>query len=100
MARAMIDFAPPVSTLQELPPGLMRRQAYFLSLLAAHPSLTRRDYQKLAGISHTTASQDLAELLAAGLIVRHGSARSCRYSLAARHRPHDHQTAIPSVLPD
>jgi len=83
----MTDSAPPAGLLRELPPGLMRRQAYFLSLLSAQPSLTRRDYEKLAGISHTTARQDLAELVAAGLILRHGSARSCRYSLAARQSP-------------
>jgi len=55
--------------------------------LSGEDSRIFRDYQKLAGISHTTARQDLAELVAAGLIRRHGSARSCRYSLAARQLP-------------
>lgn len=77
--------APESSSLRDMPLGLMRRQAYFLNLLASLPSRTRRDYQKLAGISDTTARKDLAELAATHLIVRHGSARACRYSLASRH---------------
>ncbi len=64
-----------------LPPGLMLRQARLLALLAARPSLTRAGYQALAGISRGTAQKDLDQLLAAGLLVRIGRSRACRYAL-------------------
>jgi hypothetical protein len=59
----------------------MRRQAFFLSILSMHPSLTRADYELLAQVSHNTAARDLADLLARGLIVRLGNSSSCRYCL-------------------
>ncbi len=62
--------------------GLQRRHANLLAALARQPSLTRREYQLLAGISHTTAQQDMAYLVAAGHIVRLGSARASRYALS------------------
>ncbi|HEY8693543.1 MAG TPA: helix-turn-helix transcriptional regulator [Chloroflexota bacterium] len=67
-----------------LPRGMPGRQVRLLRQLALTPSLTRLDYQTLVGISHTTAKQDLTELLAAGLIDRYGRGRSCRYSLSAQ----------------
>jgi predicted HTH transcriptional regulator len=68
-------------TPQEIPRGLQRRKATLLAALAHHASLTRREYQLLAGISHTTARHDLAELITNSLIVRLGSARASRYGL-------------------
>ena len=65
------------------PKGLPRRHIHLLIALEDHSSLTRRDYETLTGVSHTTAQADLAELLAAGLIVRLGKARSSRYALPA-----------------
>ena len=62
-----------------VPLGLPRRQANFLALLQVRSSLTRREYQLLAGISHVTAARDLAELLEAGVIQRTGAARATRY---------------------
>jgi predicted DNA-binding transcriptional regulator YafY len=64
-----------------IPPGLQRRQANLLSLLAVTPSLSRADYQQLCGISHNTAARDLAELLAARLLARIGAGPSSRYYL-------------------
>ena len=64
-----------------LPPGLPGRQVRLLQQLTITPSMTRLDYETLVGISHTTAQQDLTEMLAAGLLVRYGRNRSSRYSL-------------------
>ena len=69
-------------TALQIPRGLPRRQVNLLMALARQPSLTRREYQLLAGICHTTAHQDLTELLGARLIVCVGKARGCRYALS------------------
>jgi predicted HTH transcriptional regulator len=61
--------------------GLLRRQAAFLRLLALHPSLTRAEYQAIAGISYNTARADLADLSARGLIARVGASSATRYAL-------------------
>ena len=72
----------PATDLRGLPPGLMHRQACFLSFLSLSPSLTRTQYMSIAGVSHNTATRDIAELLAAGLIPRVGRGPSSRYCLA------------------
>ena len=51
-----------------LPRGLPRRQAQFLCLLAARPSLTRADYQTLLHVGQRTAKNDLAQLRDARLL--------------------------------
>jgi Fic family protein len=61
-----------------LPLGLPARQAQFLCLPTARPSLTRADYQRLIGVSHNTAQRDLAELAAAHLVREIGKARGRR----------------------
>ena len=53
-----------------------------LLALARCPSLTRCDYQVLAGVSEATALHDIAELMASGHIKRLGEARATRYCLA------------------
>jgi len=68
-------------TLEDLPRGLPKRWATFLLKLSIAPSLDRLDYQALNAVSHTTAKHDLAELRAAGLIVRSGRGRGTRYSV-------------------
>lgn len=75
-----------------LPPGLPRRQARFVALLAVQPSLTRVDYQTLAGISRNTAQHDLEELVATRLIRRLGRGPSCRYCLVSAHN-------LPDITP-
>ena len=75
------DGPAPATRPSEIPRGLPRRQANLLAALASLSSLTRREYQAVAGICHTTAHQDIAELLTSGLIVRLGAARACRYAL-------------------
>jgi hypothetical protein len=67
-----------------IPRGLPSRQTRFLCLLAARPSLTRADYQRLIEVSHNTAQRDLAELLAAGLVLRAGRGPRCRYGLGPK----------------
>jgi hypothetical protein len=64
-----------------VPRGLPTRQSQFLCLLAARPSLTRADYQRLVAVSHNVAQKDLAELLRSGLVRRLGRGRDCRYAL-------------------
>jgi hypothetical protein len=63
-----------------VPPGLPARQTHFLCLLAARPSLTRADYQRLVGISHKTAKADIANLVAQDLVVPIGAGRTRRYA--------------------
>jgi DeoR/GlpR family transcriptional regulator of sugar metabolism len=65
-----------------LPRGLPARHAHFLCLLAARPSLTRADYQRLLCVAYATAKRDLAELAATGLILPLGSTRTRRYALS------------------
>lgn len=65
-----------------LPRGLPARQARFLCLLAIRPSLTRADYQRLMPVSYSTAKRDLAQLFAAGLIIRIGRTSMRRYALS------------------
>jgi len=72
---------PPPVRPSAVPRGLPRRQANLLAALAHHSSITRREYQTLAGITHTTAERDLASLVAAGLVIRLGLSRACRYAL-------------------
>lgn len=64
-----------------LPRGLPPRQTRFLCLLAARPSLTRADYQRLLNVSHNTAHRDLAQLVRARLITPRGTATTRRYAL-------------------
>ena len=64
-----------------LPRGLPRRQAQFLCLLAARPSLTRADYQRLLHVGQRTAKNDLAQLRDARLLRALGLGRDRRYSL-------------------
>ena len=61
-----------------LPRGLPRRQAQFLCLLAARPSLTRADYQRqrLLQVSHNTAKRELTELVAARLVLPFAGTRT------------------------
>jgi uncharacterized protein YjbJ (UPF0337 family) len=66
---------------RRMPRGVSYRQADFLSVLTVRPSLTRADYQALAHVSANTAQLDIAELLAAGLIVRRGAGPSSRYCI-------------------
>ena len=63
-----------------LPRGLPARQTRFLCLLAARPSLTRADYQRLLQVSHNTAKRELTELLAARLVLPFGGTRTRRYA--------------------
>ena len=67
-----------------LPRGLPERQTRFLCLLAARPSLTRADYQRLLAVTECTAKRDLAELMSAGLVLRFGSTRNRRCGLNPR----------------
>jgi hypothetical protein len=64
-----------------LPSGLPARHAHFLILLAAQPSLTRRDYQRLVGVSQPTAKRDLTLLANQRLIVPLGRSSARRYAL-------------------
>lgn len=80
-----------------MPRGVSERQAQFLASLTIRPSLTRADYQALTGVSANTAQQDIAELVAAGYVLRVGGGPASRYCLldklpfiappARRHRP-------------
>ncbi|HLY65427.1 MAG TPA: hypothetical protein VKU60_07830 [Chloroflexota bacterium] len=65
-----------------IPRGLPSRQARFLCLLAARPSLSRADYERLIDVSYTTAKRDLAQLTLTGLIVGFGHTRMRRYALS------------------
>lgn len=65
-----------------LPRGLPARQTRFVCLLAARPSLTRADYQRLLRVSYATAKRDLADLVAAGLVLPLGRTRTRRYALS------------------
>lgn len=76
-----------------MPRGVSYRQATFLTSLTVRPSLTRADYQVLSHISANTAQLDIAELLAAGLIVP--PRRRPQLALLPRGSPppHPHATA-------
>ncbi|HLY66672.1 MAG TPA: hypothetical protein VKU60_14145 [Chloroflexota bacterium] len=65
-----------------LPRGLPSRQARFLCLLTARPTLNRADYQRLIAVSYVTAKRDLAQLTAAHLIIPVGRTRTRRYALS------------------
>lgn len=84
-----------------LPPGLPARQTQFLCLLAARPSLTRADYQHLAGISPRTAKRDLTDLVDRGLVLPIGGGRTRRYALHPTTRvPANGPLAASSPVPD
>ena len=65
-----------------LPRGLSARQTRFLCLLAARPSLTRADYQRLRRVSHNTAKRELTELVATRLVLSFSGTRTRRYALS------------------
>ena len=65
-----------------LPRGLPARQTRFLCLLAARPSLTRADYQRLLQASHNTAKRELTDPVAARLVFPFGGARTRRCALS------------------
>jgi ATP-dependent DNA helicase RecG len=50
---------------------LNKRQVQALQLVRRQGRITRREYEKLAGISRTVAKQDLQALVERGLLVRH-----------------------------
>ncbi len=75
-----------------IPAGLPRRQAQLLAELGRQSALTIREYQRLAGISRTTASRDLTQLTRQGLLLRLGRARASRYAIPERLFPN--QTTI------
>lgn len=67
-----------------LPRTLSSRQTQFLCLLAARTSLSRADYQRLMRVSLNTAKRDLADLLAARLVLALGATSGRRYILGQR----------------
>lgn len=68
-------------------PEFKAAQRRALVALESEPgaSLTRSEYERLTGVGRSQAAYDLAELVAAGLLVRVGGGRSTRYVLA--HEP-------------
>jgi hypothetical protein len=68
-------------------PQLKSAQRRALLALESEPgaSLTRSEYERLAGVGRSQAAYDLSELVSAGLFVRVGGGRSTRYVLA--HEP-------------
>jgi hypothetical protein len=61
------------------PIHLKATQQGALDALESTASLTRSDYERLAGVSRSQAAYDLAELVSAGLLRRVGNGRATRY---------------------
>jgi len=61
------------------PIHLKATQQGALDALESTGSLTRSDYERLAGVSRSQAAYDLAELVSAGLLRRVGNGRATRY---------------------
>jgi ATP-dependent DNA helicase RecG len=58
------------------------RQLAALEHLLRHGSLTNADYRRLTSVSDPTALRDLSDLVARGLLVRHGAKRGSYYTAA------------------
>ena len=64
--------------------GLNERQKKAVSAARTQGRITNTTYQELTGASRPTAIRDLAELVAKGVLVRRGAARSAHYTIAEK----------------
>jgi hypothetical protein len=75
------EAAPSRPTSLALPAEPARRWQAALPFLKRHGCLTRVEYRRLTGISHSQALRDLADLTDAGLLCRRGSGNGTYYVL-------------------
>lgn len=69
---------------------LSDRQLRAISHVLAAGRLTRRDYERLTGVTPATAKRDLADLVEKGVIVQRGATRNVWYEMGtASHFPNE-----------
>lgn len=71
----------PVAPTDVVRLGLNKRQTRALAILAERERITNREYRELFNVSHTTAADDLRDLLAKGLVKQAGTGRGTYYCL-------------------
>lgn len=71
------------------------RQKQALASARITGKMTNAVYQQITGASRPTAIRDLAELVAAGVFVRRGSARGAYYTVARKRLAHDSNDSAP-----